>query len=172
MVLSVYSRYDVEFARYDGCIADLWVLFQGLEGSKLDLAGRMVEVRVEAKTAQHRQILQDFLKLEERFNAIPYIFQLSNSVKLIAEEDDARLLEEALGGNYETAVVKDLAKITIRLSPSAKKLPGIASFITELLYRNGVSILDAFLSYDDVVLVMQERLGPRAYQVLNEEISR
>lgn len=143
-----------------------------LKGSKLDLAGRMVEVRVEAKTAQHRQILRDFLKLEERFNAIPYIFQLSNSVKLIAEEEDAQLLEEVLGGNYDTAVVRDLAKITIRLSTSAKKLPGIASFITELLYRNGISILDAFLSYDDVVLVMQERLGSKAYQVLSEEISK
>ena len=143
-----------------------------LKGSKLDLAGRMVEVRVEAKSAQHRQILQDFLKLEERFNAIPYIFQLSNSVKLIAEEADAQLLEEALGENHKTTVVRDLAKITIQLSISTKKLPGIASFITELLYRNGVGVLDAFLSYDDVVLVLQERLGPRAYQVLNEEISR
>ena len=97
---------------------------------------------------------------------------MSNSIKLIAEEEDAQLLEEALGGNHETTVVRDLAKITIQLSISAKKLPGIASFITELLYRNGVSVLDAFLSYDDVVLVLQERLGPRAYQVLSEEISR
>ncbi len=60
---------------------------------------------------------------------------------------------------------------TIRLSPSAEKVPGIASFITELLYRNGVSILDAFLSYEDVILIVQERLGPKAYQVLSEKIS-
>jgi len=143
-----------------------------LKDSKLDLAGGMVDVKVGAKTAQHRQILQDFLKLEDRFNGTPYFFQLPNSVKIIAEEEDAKLLEEVLGGNYETAVVGDVAKITIRLPPSAKKVPGITSFITELLYRNGVSILDAFLSYDDVVLVMQERLGPKAYQVLSEEISK
>ncbi|MDG7007790.1 MAG: hypothetical protein JRN06_06065 [Nitrososphaerota archaeon] len=143
-----------------------------LKGSKLDLAGRMVDVRIGAKTAQHRQILQDILKLEDRFNATPYVFQLPSSVKVIAEEEDAKLLEEVLDGSYETAVVRDVAKITIRLSPSAKKAPGIASLITELLYQNGVGILDAFLSYDDVVLVMQERLGPKAYQVLSEEISK
>jgi len=34
-----------------------------LKDSKLDLAGGMVDVKVGAKTAQHRQILQDFLKL-------------------------------------------------------------------------------------------------------------
>jgi ACT domain len=147
-------------------------LAASLKDSKIDLAGGMVDLKVGAKTAQHRQILQDFLKLEAKFNGTPHVFQLPNSVKIIAEEDDAKLLEEVLGGNYETAVVKHVSKITIRLSLSAKKVPGIASFITELLDRNGVSILDAFLSYDDIVLVVQEKVGPKAYQVLSEEISK
>jgi hypothetical protein len=147
-------------------------LAAGLKDSKLDLAGGMVDIKVGAKTAQHRQILQDFLELEDRFSGSPQVFQLPNSVKIIAEGEDARLLKEALGRKYETAVVRDVAKITIRLSPSAKKVSGIALFITELLYRNGVSVLDAFLSYDEVVLVMQEELGAKAYQVLSEEISK
>jgi hypothetical protein len=142
----------------------------GLKGSRLDLAGRMVDVRIGVKTTQHRQVLQDILKLEDRFNTTPYVFQLPSSVKVIVEEEDAKLLEDALKGNYETSFVRDVAKITIRLSSSAKKVPGIASLITELLYQNGVGILDAFLSYDDVVLIMQERLGPKAYQVLSEEV--
>lgn len=143
-----------------------------LKDSKLDLAGGMVDVRIGGKAPQHRQILKDFLKLEDMFSGTPYVFQLPNSVKVIAEESDAKLLEEMLRGTYDTSAERNVAKITIRLSPSAKKMPGIASFITELLYRNGVSILDAFLSYEDVVLVMQERLGPKAYQVLSEEISK
>ncbi len=143
-----------------------------LKDSKLNLAGGMVEVTVGGKATQPRQILQDFLKLEDKFSGTPYVFQLPNSVKIIAEEEDAKLLEEALWANYETSFKKNVAKITIRLSPSAEKVPGIASLITELLYRNGVSILDAFLSHEDVVLIVQERLGPKAYQVLSEEISK
>ncbi|MDV3293565.1 MAG: ACT domain-containing protein [Nitrososphaerales archaeon] len=143
-----------------------------LKGSKLELAGGMVDVTVGAKAAQQHQILQDFLKLKDKFSGLPNVFQLPNSVKIIAEEADAKLLEKALWGNYEASFKRDVAKVTIRLSPSAEKVPGIASFITELLYRNGVSILDAFLSYEDVVLVMQERLGPKAYQVLSEETSK
>jgi hypothetical protein len=143
-----------------------------LKGSKLELAGGIVDLTVAGKAAQHHQILQDFLKLKDKFSGTPYIFQLPNSVKIIAEETDAKLLEEMLWGNYEISLKRDVAKITIRLPHSAEKVPGIASFITELLYRNGVSILDAFLSYEDVVLVMQEKLGARAYQVLSEEISK
>jgi len=143
-----------------------------LKDSKLELTGGMVDVTIVGKAAQHPQILQEFLKLENRFRGSPSVFQLPNSVKIIAEEEDAKLLEKALWGNYETSFKRDVAKITIRLSPSAEKVPGIASIITDLLYRNGVTILDAFLSYEDVVLVMQERLGAKAYQVLSEEISK
>ncbi|MDV3278640.1 MAG: ACT domain-containing protein [Nitrososphaerales archaeon] len=142
-----------------------------LKGSKLNLAGGMVEMTVGGKAAQTHQILQDVLRLESKFSGTPYVFQLLNSVKVVAEEEDAKLLEEALWGRYETSLRRDVATITIRLSPSVEKVPGIASFITELLYRNGVSILDAFLSYEDIVLVVQEKSGPKAYQVLSEEIS-
>ncbi|QQG48024.1 MAG: hypothetical protein HY247_04435 [archaeon] len=143
-----------------------------LKDSKLELAGGMVDVSVEGKATQQHQILQDFLKLKDRFSGTPYVFQLPNSVKIIAEEEDAKLLEEVLWGNYETSVIRDVAKVTIRSSPSAKKVPGISSFITELLFRNGVSILDAFLTNEDIVLVMPEELGPKTYQVLSEEISK
>ncbi len=75
-----------------------------------------------------------------------------------------------LSGRYSFSMERDVAGITIRMPPSAEKVPGIASFITELLYRNGVGILDAFLSYEDVVIVVKERMGPKAYQVLSEQV--
>ena len=143
-----------------------------LKGSKLELAGGMVDMTIPGKAAQHHQVLQDFLKLKDKFSGTPYVFQLPNSVKIIAEETDAKLLEEALWGNYEISLKENVAKITIRLPPSAVGGPGTASYLTELLYRNGVSILDAFLSYEEMVLVMQEKLAARAYQVLSEEVSK
>ncbi len=143
----------------------------GLKDSKLNLAGGVVRVTVGEKATQTHQIMQEVVRLEAKFIGTPNVFQLPSSVKIIAEEEDAKLLEEALRGRYETSLKKDVAKITIRLSPSAEKVPGIASFISELLYRNGVSILDAFLSYEDVILIVQKKFGPKAYQVLSEEIS-
>jgi hypothetical protein len=142
-----------------------------LKGSKLNLSGGIVEMTVRGRAPQVRQILQDVLKMEDEFNGTPYVFQLLNSVKIIAEEEDAKLLEKVFRGRYEMSLKKNAATITIRLSPSAEKVPGVISFITELLFRNGVSILDAFLSYEDVILMVQERFGPKAYQVLSEEIS-
>jgi hypothetical protein len=56
------------------------------------------------------------------------------------------------------------------MSQKAEKVPGIAAFITELLYRNGISMLDMFYGYEDLLLVVEERLGPKAYQVLASKI--
>ena len=48
--------------------------------------------------------------------------------------------------------------------------PGIASYVTELLFRNGVNILDAFLGYGDIIMVVDYKDGPLAYDVLQREI--
>ncbi|MDA4129014.1 MAG: ACT domain-containing protein [Thaumarchaeota archaeon] len=142
-----------------------------LKDSKLDLEGGVVDVTIAGKDTKAQQILEDVLRLQPKFSGTPNVIQLPSSVKIIAEEKDAKLLEEALWGRYETSLKRNVAKITIRLSPSREKVPGIAAFITELLYRNGVSILDAFLSDEDVMLIVQEKFSPKAYQVLSEEIS-
>src|SRR2546428_5094986 len=46
----------------------------------------------------------------------------------------------------EAATQANVAKLILNLSPRAEMTPGIASYITELLFRNRVNILDAFRS--------------------------
>lgn len=87
-------------------------------------------------------------------------------------EADSKLIEETLWGNFEISLTRDVSKIAIRLPPSAARRQGVAFYITELLCRNRISILDAFLSYEDIVLIVQDKLGARAYQVLSEEVSK
>jgi hypothetical protein len=142
-----------------------------LKGARLNLAGGVVDATIGAKGAEAHQVIQAILRLAPKFSGTPNIFQLPSSVKVIAEEEDALLIEGELSKKYPLSLKKSVAKITVRMPPAAEKVPGIVSFITELLYRNGVSILDAFLSYEDIVMIVQEKLGPKAYQVLSEEIS-
>ena len=63
-----------------------------------------------------------------------------------------------------------MAKLILNLSPRAEMTPGIASYVTELLFRNGVNILDAFLGYGDIIMVVDDKDGPLAYDVLQREI--
>jgi hypothetical protein len=80
-------------------------------------------------------------------------------------------LKAARKGRYPLKPRMKTAKITIHISQEAQKSPGIAAYLTGLLYRNGITIIDAFLGYEDVILILDESDGPRAYTILEEETS-
>ena len=75
-----------------------------------------------------------------------------------------------MGHLKEAAAQTNVAKVILNLSPHAEMNPGIASYITELLFRNGVNILDAFLGYGDIIMVVDDKDGPLTYDVLQREI--
>lgn len=46
---------------------------------------------------------------------------------------------------YPIRMEEAMAKIEVRLSRSAEKMRGVATFITELLYRNDVALQVAYI---------------------------
>src|SRR5207245_2955811 len=65
-------------------------------------------------------------------------------------------------------VQPNVAKLSLYLPTNAWDTPGIASYITELLYRNGVNIIDAFLGHGDIIIVVNEPDGHTAYDALRQ----
>jgi hypothetical protein len=142
-----------------------------LKGAKLSLLGSVTDITIMGKSGSTMKIVEDVLKLSQRFSVTPNVFQLPHSVKVLADEDEAAPIKDELSRNYPLHVREKTAMISIRFSPSAEKIPGIAALITELLYRNGISMLDVFYGYEDLLLIVEEKFGPRAYQILSKEIT-
>ena len=141
-----------------------------LKDAKLSLVGRAADLTIEGRGVPTMRILEDLLKLSPKFVGAPNILQLPSSVKVLADEEDADVIKKELSDKYTVKVIGEAAKIVVRISRKAEKVPGIAAFIAELLYRNGISMLDLFYGYEDLLLVVEERLGPKAYQVLSSKI--
>ena len=64
-----------------------------------------------------------------------------------------------------------LSKLTLHLSPIAKRDSGFTLFISELLSRNGIEAVHAYIDEDTVILVNKAN-APRAYEILDQEILR
>jgi hypothetical protein len=141
-----------------------------LKDAKLSLVGRAADITIEGKGVPTMRILGDLLKIAPKFVGTPNILQLPSSVKVLTDQEDADVIKEELSGRYSVTVTGEAAKIVVRISQKAERVPGIAAFIAELLYRNGISMLDMFYGYEDLLLVVEERLGPKAYQVLASKI--
>src|SRR5208337_428167 len=139
-----------------------------LRNSKMTLSSGRVGVTITPKREAFINELKGLVELSSELNERPHIFPLVNSIKIIADANDYGKLKAALKSRYPLKPRLNAAKITIHLSEEAERSPGIAAYITDLLYRNGINIVDAFLGYEDIILVLNESDGPRAYTMLEE----
>ena len=143
-----------------------------LRNSKMTLSSGVVDVTIYPKRESFINELKRLVEISTELNERPHIFPLVSSIKIIADTNDYEKLKTALKDRYPLKPRMKTAKITIRLSEDAKKFHGVAAYITNLLYRNGITIIDAFLGYEDVILILDESDGPRAYMILEEETSK
>jgi hypothetical protein len=137
-----------------------------LENAKVTLTGGMVEVTLESKGVERGRVLQELLNMVPKFSTIPDVVMFPEVVKVLAEREDGKLIKMEMGARYPTTVGEKLAKIGIHLGRGAEKIPGVATFITELLYRNGVMVHVAYIGRPEMLLIVDEKFGTRAYDVL------
>jgi len=141
-----------------------------LRDARISLSSDTVDLTIQAPRSQFPSVVKELSQVGGELQDFPHIFPLSNSIKVILSREDFDVLRAKLGHLKIVRAQDDAAKLTLTLSPSAEMTPGIASYITELLYRNGVNLLDAFLGYGDIIMVVDEKDGPFAYDVLQKEI--
>jgi hypothetical protein len=141
-----------------------------LKDARISLSSGIVDVTIKAPRTQFSTIIKELSEVWSDLSEFPHIFPLSNSIKLILPGEDYSRVQGKLEHLREATTQTNVAKLTLNLLPRAEMTPGIASYITELLFRNGVNILDAFLGYGDIIMVVDDRDGPLAYDVLQGEI--
>jgi hypothetical protein len=146
--------------------------YKVLKGARISLSSDIVDVTIKALRTQFSRIVTDLSQAASELSEFPHLFPLANSIKMILPADDYHLIQAKLAGLDVIVTRPNAAKLMLTLSSSAEMTPGIASYVTELLYRNGVNILDAFLGYGDMVIVVDERDGPLAYDIIHKETPR
>ena len=139
-----------------------------LRDSKMTLSSGVVDVTITPRKEDFINELKRLVDLSAELDERPHIFPLLSSIKIIADANDYGKLKAALKGKYSLKPLMKTAKLAIHISEEAEKSPGIAAYITDLLYRNGINIVDAFLGYEDIILILDEVDGPRTYAILKE----
>ena len=145
-------------------------IFKALKNARISLSGGIVDVTINAPKTQFSKIVKDLSEVGDELSEFPHIFPLATSIKMILPTEDYNAVKQKLGQLGVAKTQMNVAKLTLHLSPTAEMNPGISSYITELLYRSGVNLHDAFLGYGDIIMVVDDQDGPRAYDILQREI--
>jgi aspartokinase len=67
--------------------------------------------------------------------------------------------------------VAGLAKIRISI-PEGQNQTDVVSYVAEVLHANGIELVNAFFSQDNIIIILNERDSSRAYDILHSDIMR
>ena len=142
-----------------------------LQESHVTLTGGMVELTVSLKDGHEADFLEALAEVTKALAAVPEMQLLPQVARMLTERDDGAKIKGELGSRYPIATEEGLAKVGVRLGKSASSQRGVATFITEILYRNGIVLRSAYVGRPEASFVVDERLGTTAYDIIVREVS-
>lgn len=141
-----------------------------LKNARLALTDGIVDIKFSVKDSHGVDpltILDKFSKITSNYD----FFRSSDTFRFLTEDlDDVRQIFETIP-NRENIFNTGLAKIRISIPPNQNK-SDVVSYVAEVLHANGIELVNAFFSQDNIILILNEKDSSRAYEILHSDILR
>jgi aspartokinase len=141
-----------------------------LKNARLALTDGIVDIKFSANNSQGVDpltILDKFSKITSNYD----FFRSSDSFRFLTEDlDSIRRIFDSLP-NQENIFSTGLAKIRISIPPNKNK-SDVVSYVAEVLHDNGIELVNAFFSQDNIIIILNEKDASRAYEILHSDIIR
>jgi len=141
-----------------------------LKNARLSLTDGVLDVSFSLDEIGEQETMNLMNKCSELKSDYEF-FRLEDSFRLLTEDlVDVRQLIESFP-KVKNFFNTGLAKIKIRISQDQNR-SDVVSYVAEILHSNGIELINAYFSQDDIVIVLNEKDASRAYELLRAEISR
>ena len=141
-----------------------------LKNARLALTDGIMDVKFSVKDSNEMDpiaILDKFSKVTNNYD----FFRLSDSFRFLAEDmKDIRQIFSNVPED-DDMFSTGLAKIRISI-PNSQNQSDVVSYVAEVLHANGVELVNAFFSQDNIIIILNERDSSRAYDILHSDIMR
>jgi len=141
-----------------------------LKNARLALTDGIIDIKFslnDSKGVDPLTILDKFSKITSNYD----FFRSSDSFTFLTEDlDSVRRIFESLP-NQEDIFSTGLAKIKISIPPNKNK-SDVVSYVAEVLHDNGIELVNAFFSQDNIIIILNEKDASRAYDILHSDIIR
>jgi len=139
-----------------------------LKDARLSMTDRIMGMRWTMKDLLDRDMAKMFAEAEKAFSNSEF-FRLGDSFIVLADDTD---VTRRIFQNFpkENLYSSGLAKIRIQVPEQNRA--DILSFVTGILHRNSIELVDALFSRNGIVLFLKADQAPIAYEKLRSEIPR
>jgi len=139
-----------------------------LKNARLALTDGIMDVKFSVKESNEidpTAILDKFSKITNNYD----FFRLSDSFRFLTEDmEDIREIFSNVS-NRDDMFSTGLAKIRISV-PASQNQSDVVSYVAEVLHANGIELVNAFFSQDNIVVILNEKDSSRAYDILHSDI--
>jgi aspartokinase len=141
-----------------------------LKNARLALTDGMMDIKFSIKDSNQMDpmtILDKFSKITTNYE----FFRLSDSFRFLTEDmEDIRQIFSSVS-NRDDMFSTGLAKIRISI-PASQNQSDVVSYVAEVLHANGIELVNAFFSQDNIIIILNEKDSSRAYDILHSDIMR
>ncbi|MHA7733489.1 ACT domain-containing protein [Nitrosopumilus sp. S6] len=141
-----------------------------LKNARLALTDGIMDIKFSIKDSNQMDpmaILDKFSKITNNYE----FFRMSDSFRFLTE--DMEDIREIFGNvsNRDGIFSTGLAKIKITI-PNSQNQSDVVSYVAEVLHANGIELVNAFFSQDNIIIILNEKDASRAYEILHSDIMR
>jgi aspartokinase len=141
-----------------------------LKNARLALTDGIIDIKFSKNNFQNIDpltILDQFSKITSNYD----FFRSSDSFRFLIEDiEGIRSIFDSFP-NQEDIFSTGLAKIRISI-PSNQKKSDVVSYVAEVLHDNGIELVNAFFSQDNIIIILKEKDASMAYDILHSDIIR
>lgn len=141
-----------------------------LKNARLALTDGIMDVKFSIKDSNQidpMAILDKFSKITNNYE----FFRMSDSFRFLTEDmEDIRQIFGNVS-DREDLFSTGLAKIKI-IIPNSQNQSDVVSYVAEVLHVNGIELVNAFFSQDNIIIILNEKDASRAYEILHSDIMR
>ncbi len=141
-----------------------------LKNARLVLTDGIMDIKFSVKESNDMDpttILDKFSKVTNNYD----FFRLSDSFRFLTEDMESVRQIFSNVPNRDDMFSTGLAKIRISV-PSSQNQSDVVSYVAEVLHANGVELVNAFFSQDNIIIILNEKDSSRAYDILHSDIMR
>lgn len=137
-----------------------------LSGARFNLVTDIVDVTIKTNPQEQVTILE-LLNNQQKRGANIKIHQYQDSLKIITTSNEMTEFMQDLW-QYNPIIREGYAELNIQLAQETSRYDRIA-MLTDLLFRHGVHLVDAFFSQTEISLIINEEDASTAFEVLRSQ---
>jgi len=141
-----------------------------LKNARLALTDGIMDIKFSVKESNEMDptaILDKFSKITNNYD----FFRLSDSFRFLTEDMEGIRQIFSNVSNRDDMFSTGLAKIRISV-PTSQNQSDVVSYVAEVLHANGIELVNAFFSQDNIMVILNEKDAARAYDILHSDILR